>query len=132
MTYRIVYSRECEDHFQALVVHDHVIVLDAVDERLTYQPTVETRSRQLLRPNPLAPWEPRVGNLASITKLRKDPGTHRSCESRWVKEPNELRILCATIGYVVPAWATTCSVATSRGRMEHHIIDRITARQGRR
>ena len=39
------------------------IVLDAVDEQLTHQPTVETRNRKPMRPNPLAPWELRIGVL---------------------------------------------------------------------
>jgi hypothetical protein len=35
-------------------------VFDAVQERLSYQPGVETRNRKPMRPNPLAPWELRV------------------------------------------------------------------------
>jgi hypothetical protein len=52
---RIAYSPESEDHLRALVARDRVIVLDAVDEQLTHQPTVETRNRKPLRPNSLAP-----------------------------------------------------------------------------
>ncbi len=35
----------------------------AIDAQLSRQPTVETRNRKKMRPNPLAPWELRVGNL---------------------------------------------------------------------
>jgi len=38
-------------------------VLDSVDEQLQYQPTVETRNRKPMRPNPIAPWELRIGDL---------------------------------------------------------------------
>lgn len=38
-------------------------MLDAVDEQLTHQPAVPTRNRKRLRPNALATWELRVGNL---------------------------------------------------------------------
>jgi hypothetical protein len=38
-------------------------VFDAVDQQLAYQPLVETRNRKPMRPNPVAPWELRIGNL---------------------------------------------------------------------
>jgi hypothetical protein len=38
-------------------------VLNVVDEQLQHQPTVETRNRKPMRPNPIAPWELRVGDL---------------------------------------------------------------------
>ena len=63
MTYRIVYSPECEEHLRALKSRDRAIVMDAVDDQLTHQPGVETRNRKPMRPNPVAPWELRVGDL---------------------------------------------------------------------
>jgi hypothetical protein len=38
-------------------------VLDALKAQLRYEPLRETRNRKPLRPNPLAPWELRVGLL---------------------------------------------------------------------
>jgi mRNA-degrading endonuclease RelE of RelBE toxin-antitoxin system len=38
-------------------------VLNAVDEQLQHEPAVETRNRKPMRPNPLAPWELRVGDV---------------------------------------------------------------------
>jgi mRNA-degrading endonuclease RelE of RelBE toxin-antitoxin system len=38
-------------------------VLDAVDEQLRHQPGLETKNRKPMRPNPVAPWELRIGNL---------------------------------------------------------------------
>ncbi len=37
--------------------------MDVVDEQLVHRPTVETRRRKPMRPNPLAPWELRIGDL---------------------------------------------------------------------
>jgi len=34
-----------------------------VDRQLAHQPLIETRNRKPRRPNPLAPWELRIGNL---------------------------------------------------------------------
>jgi hypothetical protein len=38
-----------------------VVVLNALKIQLQHEPFRETRNRKRLRPNPLAPWELRVG-----------------------------------------------------------------------
>ena len=63
MPYRIAYSPDAEEHLRTLATRQQGIVLDAVDKQLPYQPTVETRNRRPMRPNPVAPWELRVSNL---------------------------------------------------------------------
>lgn len=63
MTYHIEYSPEAEDHLCGLTARQQKMILDAVDEQLTHEPTVETRNRKPMRPNPIAPWELRVGKL---------------------------------------------------------------------
>jgi len=60
MPYRIEYSPHTISHLQALTARQRSLVLDAVEEQLSHQPTVETRNRKPMRPNPLAPWELRV------------------------------------------------------------------------
>lgn len=57
--YKILYSPEVKEYLQVL----SGIIFDAVERQLAYQPTVETRNRKPMRPNPVAPWELRVGNL---------------------------------------------------------------------
>ena len=63
VAYRIDYSPETEGHLRVLTARQRIIVFDTVDQQLAYQPTVETRNRKPMRPNPLAPWELRIGNL---------------------------------------------------------------------
>lgn len=63
MPYRIEYSPDAENHLRTLTARQQAIVLDTVDEQLRHQPTVETRNRKPMRPNPVAPWELRIGNL---------------------------------------------------------------------
>lgn len=46
MLYRIEYSPEVEDHLRALTARQIVMVLDAIDEQLQFQPLVETRNRK--------------------------------------------------------------------------------------
>ncbi len=73
MAYRIDYSPEAEDHLMALRVREGNIVLDAVARQLAHQPTVSTRNRKLLRANPVAPWELRIGNLRVYYEVRDEP-----------------------------------------------------------
>ena len=44
-------------------LRQQAIVVDAVKVQLKSEPLRETRNRKRLRPNPLAPWELRVGFL---------------------------------------------------------------------
>ncbi len=70
---KIEYSLETEDHLRALTARQRSIVLDTVDRQLKHQPTVETRNRKPMRPNPLAPWELRIGNLRVYYDVENDP-----------------------------------------------------------
>ena len=63
MAYRIRFAESAEEHFAQLTARQQAIVLDAVKVQLRYEPLRETRKRKHLRPNPLAPWELRVGSL---------------------------------------------------------------------
>lgn len=63
MAYVIQYSPEAEDHLRRFTARQQRIVLDTVDRQLRDQPTVETRNRKPMRPNPVAPWELRIGDL---------------------------------------------------------------------
>lgn len=38
-------------------------ILDGIEKHLTHEPLVETRNRKPMRPNPIAPWELRLGNF---------------------------------------------------------------------
>jgi hypothetical protein len=49
------------------------IVLDGVARHLSVDPMVETRHRKPMRPNPLAPWELRLGNLRVYFDLVSEP-----------------------------------------------------------
>jgi len=63
MKYRIEYSPDTLEHLRALSIRQQATVLDTVEKQLRFQPTVETKNRKPMRPNPIAPWELRIGNL---------------------------------------------------------------------
>lgn len=73
MPYRIEYSPEAEDHLRMLTARQQMAILDTVDEQLVHQPAVETRNRKPMRPNPMAPWELRAGNLRVYYEVEDTP-----------------------------------------------------------
>ena len=57
----------------ALTRAERVRVLDAVERQLGHEPLRETRNRKPLRPNPVAPWELRVGALRVFYEVAFNP-----------------------------------------------------------
>jgi mRNA-degrading endonuclease RelE of RelBE toxin-antitoxin system len=68
--YTIEYSPEAEEHLQRLTARQRKAVLDTADRQLLNQPNVETKNRKPMRPNPVAPWELRIGSLRVYLTLR--------------------------------------------------------------
>lgn len=56
-----------------LTAYQQSIVLDNVDEQLINEPTVETKNQKPMRPNKLAPWEFRIGDLRVYYDVEEDP-----------------------------------------------------------
>jgi mRNA-degrading endonuclease RelE of RelBE toxin-antitoxin system len=73
VSYTIQYSPETEEHLAALTARQRSMVFDAVDEQLMHQPSVETKNRKPMRPNPLAPWELRIGKLRVYYDVEEVP-----------------------------------------------------------
>ena len=92
LPYRIEYSPEAEEHLRLLTARQRATVLDGVDEQLMYQPTVETRNRKPMRPNPLAPWELRIGNLRVYYDAEEEPEPVVHIRAVGIKERNRVRI----------------------------------------
>jgi mRNA-degrading endonuclease RelE of RelBE toxin-antitoxin system len=92
LPYYIEYSPDAEDHLRVLTARQRAIVLDTVDEQLAYQPTVETRNRKPMRPNPLAPWELRIGNLRVYYDVEEEPEPVVYIRAVGIKERNRVRI----------------------------------------
>ena len=92
MPYRIEYSPDAEGNLRALTARQQAIVLDAVDEQLIHQPAVETRNRKPMRPNPVAPWELRIGNLRVYYDLEEEPEPVVYVRAVGVKERGRVRI----------------------------------------
>jgi mRNA-degrading endonuclease RelE of RelBE toxin-antitoxin system len=61
--YAVEFAQSVEGHFRALTARERSTVLSAIGRQLLHEPLKETRHRKPLRPNPIAPWELRVGQL---------------------------------------------------------------------
>jgi mRNA-degrading endonuclease RelE of RelBE toxin-antitoxin system len=92
LTYRIEYSPDAEEHLRTLTARQQAIVLDGVDKQLMNQPTVETKSRKPMRPNPIAPWELRIGILRVYYDVEDEPEPIVYIRAVGVKQRNRLRI----------------------------------------
>jgi mRNA-degrading endonuclease RelE of RelBE toxin-antitoxin system len=73
MAFRIEYSADAEKHLHQLMARQQATVLDQIVINLAHQPTVETRNRKRMRPNPLTPWELRVGDLRVYYDVKEEP-----------------------------------------------------------
>jgi mRNA-degrading endonuclease RelE of RelBE toxin-antitoxin system len=92
VAYVIGFSPDVKEHLLALGKRDRVTVLDAIEEQLTHEPTRETRQRKPMRPNPLAPWELRVGRFRVYYDVQDAPETVVTVLAVGVKERSRVRI----------------------------------------
>ena len=57
-----------------------------------HQPAVETRNRKPMRPNPVALWKLRIGNLRVYYDAEEDPELVVFIRAVGIKERNRVRI----------------------------------------
>jgi mRNA-degrading endonuclease RelE of RelBE toxin-antitoxin system len=75
--YEIIFEPDAVEHLQRFSARDQAVVLDQIEVQLTYQPNVETRNRKRLRPNPLALWELRIGEIRVFYDVNADVSSVR-------------------------------------------------------
>jgi mRNA-degrading endonuclease RelE of RelBE toxin-antitoxin system len=92
LPYRIEYSPDAEEHLRGLTARQQAIVVDTVEEQLIHQPTVETKNRKPMRPNPVAPWELRIGTLRVYYDTEEDPEPVVHIRAVGIKERHQVRI----------------------------------------
>ena len=92
MKYRIEYSPETEEHFQYLSKRQQVLVLGTVEKQLQFEPDIETKNRKPMRPNPLAPWELRIGSLRVYYDFEDSSERVVFIRAIGIKERNNVRI----------------------------------------
>jgi mRNA-degrading endonuclease RelE of RelBE toxin-antitoxin system len=73
VTFKITYSVAAEEHLSFLTTRQQATVLDSVAEQLRHEPHIQTKKRKIMRPNSLASWELRLGNLRVYYDVHFDP-----------------------------------------------------------
>jgi mRNA-degrading endonuclease RelE of RelBE toxin-antitoxin system len=92
MAYLIEYSPDAVSHMRELTAGQRASVLDAVDNQLLHEPQTETRNRKPMRPNPLAPWELRIGDLRVYYDVEEQPMPRVLVRAVGIKDRNRVRI----------------------------------------
>jgi mRNA-degrading endonuclease RelE of RelBE toxin-antitoxin system len=72
MAYTISITEDADRQFRALPVRDQRVLEAAILSRLEHQPTTPTKAIKRLRPNPLAEFELRAGNLRALYNVEED------------------------------------------------------------
>jgi mRNA-degrading endonuclease RelE of RelBE toxin-antitoxin system len=90
--YQIEYSPAAETHLRLLTAQQRATVFDTIDEQLADQPALETRNRKPMRPNPLAPWELRIGDLRVYYDIEEEPVSRVLILAIGVKQRNHVSI----------------------------------------
>jgi mRNA-degrading endonuclease RelE of RelBE toxin-antitoxin system len=72
VAFTIEFSEDAERQLSRLKASDRTILIDAIEEQLAHQPTSPARHRKLLRANPLAAWELRVGDFRVFYNVEEE------------------------------------------------------------
>ena len=92
MPYQVEFAGSVKAHLEDLTAGQQATVLAAVETQLTNEPLTETRNRKPLRPNPVAPWELRVGKIRVFYDVSNGPPQTVRVLAVGVKDRNILRI----------------------------------------
>jgi mRNA-degrading endonuclease RelE of RelBE toxin-antitoxin system len=71
MPFKITISEDAARQFRSLPVRDQRILEAAILSRLEHQPTTPTKAVKRLRPNPLAEFELRAGDLRALYNVEE-------------------------------------------------------------
>jgi mRNA-degrading endonuclease RelE of RelBE toxin-antitoxin system len=72
MAFNITITEEAERQLQSLPTREQRVLEAAIQSRLAQQPTTPTKAIKRLRPNPLAEFELRAGDLRALYNVEGD------------------------------------------------------------
>ena len=90
--FSLIYADQVKGHLRAIDRQFYSLIRRTIEAELRYQPDVETRNRKPMRPNPLAPWELRIGELRVYYEIEEDPGWVVTIVAVGVKDRNRVLI----------------------------------------
>ena len=92
VAYVIEFTPEADEHFERFTARERATLVDQLERQLVHQPSVETRNRKPMRPNPIAPWELRIGYLRVYYEVSDDPVKVVTVRALGTKVGNKVRI----------------------------------------
>jgi mRNA-degrading endonuclease RelE of RelBE toxin-antitoxin system len=72
MSYRVTITREAKAQLQGFSARAQRVISDGVAARLVHQPTIVSMAVKPLRPNPLAGYELRLGDLRGLYSVDQE------------------------------------------------------------
>lgn len=72
MAYTIEFAESVKDQLRGLTARRRSRIFEAVERQLVHEPMTEIKNRKPLRPNPIAPWELRIGDLRVFYEVAAD------------------------------------------------------------
>ena len=70
--YQIEFTPEALDDLRAFRKSEQNEILDGITDQLQFEPTIETRNRKRMRPNPVAKWEWRIGRFRVLYNVDEE------------------------------------------------------------
>lgn len=92
MVYGIEFAESVRRQLNELTAHQRALIFDGIERQLIHEPLSETRNRKPLRPNPVAPWELRLGDLRVFYEVAHDEVKMVRILAVGVKSGNILKI----------------------------------------
>jgi len=71
MRFEVEFVPSADQDLESYTVREQRIILDAIAEFLETDANVESKRRKQMRPNPLAPWELRIGGYRVFYEIRE-------------------------------------------------------------
>ena len=90
--YQFEFAEAVKTHLASLTARQRTTVLDAIERQLASEPLKESRNRKPLRPNPIAPWELRIGELRVFYEVAATPTRVVHILAVGIKNRNLVRI----------------------------------------
>jgi mRNA-degrading endonuclease RelE of RelBE toxin-antitoxin system len=75
LAYTLKFTPKGDYYFSLLTANHRATVFDQTEIHLTIEPTTVTRNRKLMRPNSIASWELRIGNLRVYYTVNEEEKT---------------------------------------------------------
>jgi len=72
MRFEVEFVQSADQDLESYTVREQRIILDGIAEFTEVDANLESKRRKRMRPNPLAPWELRIGDYRVFYEIREE------------------------------------------------------------